>query len=259
MDKVVEALEGGVRSAGKGVDGFDGAIEIFESGGDVVRERFAMERLWHVPFVSRFGAMRGDEEFRQFRFEVRAHVLEQEVVAAKDGGRNDYIRVHRPVGQFEAAGKNLAPAFGFAAGVFVADQHCRIDFFEEFLERVVRMPAKDKADASLLCVFFYVAQALLEEVVVAEVGVGVIGNDGKEDNNGQAEQVGRIDGDVESRIFVDAHGALHPVDDAFGIGSGRTVAADENAAIFGEFRERFGMVDSFCHSTRRLCGLFHSL
>ena len=54
---------------------------------------------------------------------------------------------------------------------------------------------------------------------MAKVGVGVIGNYGKKYDDGQAEDIRGVYGNVEGRIFVDAHGALHPVDDAFGVGS----------------------------------------
>jgi hypothetical protein len=143
-------------------------------------------------------------------------VLQEKVVAAKDGGRNDDIGVNRPVRQFEFSREDVTPPFGFAAGIFVADQHRRIDFFKEFFEGVVGVAAEHEANATLACVFFYIAQALLEKVIVAEIGVGVIGNDGKEYDYGQAEKICDVNGNIERRVLVDAHGPLHPVDDTFG-------------------------------------------
>jgi len=57
----------------------------------------------------------------------------------------------------------LAPAFGLATGVFVADEDCRTNFFEEFFEGVVGVTAEDEANAALFGVFFDVAQALLRK------------------------------------------------------------------------------------------------
>ena len=73
-------------------------------------------------------------------------MLEQEVVAAEDRGRNNDVGVHGPVWQLQLSGEDFAPAFGFATGVFVADQHRRLDFFQKFFEGVVRMTAEDEAD-----------------------------------------------------------------------------------------------------------------
>ena len=106
------------------------------------------------------------------------------------------------------------------------------------------MATEDEADSSVGGVGFDVAKALLHEVVVAEVGVRVIGNDREENNYRQIEEVGDLDGEIESGIVVDAHCALHPVDDALGVGPRRAVTANEDARVTGEcgewIREREG-------------------
>jgi len=84
-NEVLEVPDGGVRSAGEGIDRLNGAIEVFESGRDVVAERVGSERFGLVPRVLRLGAVRCDEEPGQSDLEIRAHVLQQEVVATEDG------------------------------------------------------------------------------------------------------------------------------------------------------------------------------
>jgi len=55
---------------------------------------------------------------------------------------------------------------------------------------------------------------------------------------------------------MDAHGALHPVDDALAAGAGRTVAPNEDAGVAGEFSEVFGLSGRPWHSQCPLCGAF---
>ena len=180
-------------------------------------------------------------------------MLKQEVIAPEDGRGHDDVGVNGPVRKLQPASENLAPAFGFAAGVFVANQHGCVHILEKLFEGVVWVAAKNEANAALFSVFFHIAQALLHEVIVAEVGVGVVGNHREEDNDWQAKQVCGIDRNVERGILMDAHGALHPVDNALGVGLERAVATDQNARVVGEFRERFEIVDVLCHWHRPGC------
>jgi hypothetical protein len=161
------------------------------------------------------------------------HVLEEEVVAAEDLGGDNDIGIHRPVGEPEFAGEGLAPALRLAAGVLVADENGSLDLFQELLERVVRVAAKDESYPPPPCVGLHIAQPLLHEVVVAEVGIRVVGDNGKEDNCRQAEEVGGVDSYVEGGVVMDAHCALHPVDDALAAGARQAVASDENARVGG--------------------------
>jgi len=182
-------------------------------------------------------------------------VLEEEVIAAEDGGGYDYIGIYGPVGELEFAGEDFAPAFGFAAGVLVSYKDGGLDFFEELLEGIVWMTAEDEVYTPLGGIRFYVSEALLHEAVVAEVGVGVVGNDGEEDYDGEAEKVGSIDRDVERRVLDDAHGALHPVDDAFAVRAGWAAAADEDAWVVSELGEGLrkrgaGHASSYCLCAR---------
>ena len=108
-----------------------------------------------------------------------------------------------------------------------------LHLFEKGFERV-RGAADDEADAALGRVLRRVAQALLQEVVVAQVGVGVVGNHAEVDDHRQAEKVGGFDGDVERGIVDDAQGALHPVDDAGAVLARRAGAAHQDAGLIGE-------------------------
>ena len=182
---------------------------------------------------------------------MRAHVLELEVIAAEDGRRNDDVGVDGPEREFEAACEDFAPALRFTTGVFVADEHCGADFFEEFLDRIIGVAAENKADTALGCVRFDVAQTLLHEVVVTQVGVGVVRDDRKEDHDGQTEQVGDVNRNIKSGVVLDAHGALHPVDDAFAVGARRLVASDNDARVFCELLKSLRGSGCFLHFGRR--------
>lgn len=196
---------------------------------------------------------RVNEEVGQRLLEIRAHVLEEEVVAAEDGRWDDNIGVDSPVWEVEFTCQDFAPALRFAAGVFVADKKRGLHLFKELLEGVVGMTAEDEADSPLGCIGFDVAQSLLHEVVVAKVRVGVVGNNGKEDDDRKAEVVGDLDCGIEGGVRVNAHGALHPVDDAFAIGARRAIAADEDARIRGELGER-----CWCRRHGHASSIFHS-
>jgi len=237
-DEFAEVPEGGVRPAGEGVDGSDGAVEGLEACGDVLTERVASEGLLITPANLRFRIGRSYEESGQRLLEVGAHVLEEEVVAAEDGGGDNDVGVHRPVGRLEFTGQGFPPAFGLTAGVLIANEEGGLNFFEELFERVVRVAAKDEAYASFRSVGLYVAQRLLHEVVVAQIRVRVVGDDREEHDNRQAEEVGGVDCHIECGIVVDAHGALHPVDDALAMGPMRAIAADKDSSVVSELSER---------------------
>ena len=181
-DEVTEVFESGVGSAGESVDRADGAVEDLEAGGDVLVERIACKGFGLAPGMVRLRVGWSDRNFGQRLLEVRAHVLEEEVVAAEDGGGDDDVGIHSPVGELEFAGESLAPAFGFAAGILVAYKKGGLDLFQKFLEGVVGVAAEDEAYSPLRGVDLYIAEPLLHEVVVAEVGVGVVGDDGEEDD-----------------------------------------------------------------------------
>ena len=158
-------------------------------------------------------------------------MVQQKVVAAEHARRHNHVGVHRPVGQFEPLGQDGAPAFGFAAGILIADEERRADLVEKRFEGVVGMPAHHKPHAALGRVLGYVAKPLLQEVIVAKVRVGIVGNDREEHHHRKVEQIAGFDGHVERGIVDDAHGALHPVDDAAGAVAGRAWPADENTRL----------------------------
>jgi len=164
-------------------------------------------------------------------------MLQEEIVASEDRGRNYDIGIYGPVGKLEFAGERFAPTLGFSARILISDKDCCVNFFEEFFKRIIGMTTKDEAYPPPPCVSLDVAKALLHEVIMPEVCVGVIGDDGEEDYDGKAEQVSNIDCDVKGGVVVNAHRALHPVDNGFAVGKRRTVAADEYSRISGELGE----------------------
>jgi len=239
VDEGAEHFEGGMGSAGEGVDGTDGAVELMEACRDVVVDRVGGYGLGWFKEVARFGVGGRDEECGQHFFKVRAEVMEKKVAAPEDRGRNNDIGVDGPIRKLEAAREHLAPALGLAAGVFVSNDEGGLDFFEEGFERVVGMAAEGETNSALGSVGGNIAEALRHEVVMAQVGVGVIGNDREKNDDRKIEKIAGFNGDVEGGVVEDAHGALHPVDDALGSRAQRAATTNENARIFGELCERF--------------------
>ena len=99
------------------------------------------------------------------------------------------------------------------------------------------MTPQDESYASRHCVFRNILKPLLHEAVVAEVRVGVVGNDGEEDDHGQAQKISRLDCHVERRVVIDAHCALHPVDNALCALAWWTCAPDEYSRLAGRHFE----------------------
>ena len=116
------------------------------------------------------------------------------------------------------ARQHPAPALRLAAGILIADHHGGVHFCQQRLQGIVRRPAHDKADLPLLQILFDVDQALVQEGVMAQVGVGKIGDGGEVDQDRKIEGVANFDGNVERGIVERSFRSLHPVDDAFRIG-----------------------------------------
>jgi hypothetical protein len=174
-----------------------------------------------------------DEEVREFPLKVRPEVVEQKIISPEDAGWNDNIGIDCPVGQLEPPGKNPAPAFRLAAGVLIADQQRRLNLLKKGFERIVGVAAQNEAYPARGGILGDIPQALLQEVVVAQVGIGIIGDDGKKHDHWEAEPIAGLDGDIERRVVIDAHRPLHPVDDATAVIAGRTGAADQHAGLIG--------------------------
>ncbi len=73
--------------------------------------------------------------------------------------------------------------------------------------------------------------SLLEELVVAEVGVGEIVYRGEEGDYGEVECVRDGYGEVEGWVVEGALAALHPVDDALAVFRWRAAFANSGACV----------------------------
>ena len=103
------------------------------------------------------------------------------------------------------------------------------------MQRIVGRTADDKTDLPLLQIFFDVSEALVQEDVVAQVGVGKI-RDGREvDQNREIQGVGNFYRYVERGIIQRSFRSLHPVDNAFSVWRGGSAAPDENSGVGGDF------------------------
>jgi hypothetical protein len=155
-------------------------------------------------------------------------------------GGHDDIGIDGPVRNVDAMGKYLAPALGLAHRVLIADHHSRLKFHDQLFERVMGRPADDERDVARLEVFPHVDKALAEEVVVAQVGVRKVADGGEERDDRQPQFVAERDGHVERWIVDAALGALHPVEDAFGVPQRSAASAHGDARVGGEHFKRFG-------------------
>ena len=226
-------------SAGERIDRLHAAVEPMESHGDVLVERKGRRRVSRATFVHRPEIPHRIKEVRQFALEVRAEMMKEKVVAAEDARGHHNVGVHGPVRKAQPAGQDAAPALRLAAGILIADEKRGADFLEERFERIVGMPAHDEFHAAFGGIFGDIAEGLVEKVIVAQIGVGVIGDDREEDDDRKAEEVRGFDGDVEGGVVGDAESALHPVNNAARAGTRIAGAANEDARLIGEPCELF--------------------
>ena len=96
-------------------------------------------------------------------------MVQQNEAAVEDARRHNDIGVDGPERDAKAAGEHAAPAFRLAARVLVADEQRGARFCKESIERV-GSAADNETNAARGSVFGRVAKALLEKVVVAQVG-----------------------------------------------------------------------------------------
>src|ERR1700733_4421757 len=150
-----------------------------------------------------------------------------------------HIRIDGPEWDTQSARQHLSPALRLTAGIFIADNYSRVYFRQQRLQRIVGRTADDKTDLPLLQILFDIRQALVQEDVMAEVGVGKIGDGREVDQDGEIQGVGNLYRDVERRIIERSLRSLHPVDDAFSVWRGRSAAPDQNSGIGGDFAQRF--------------------
>ena len=94
---------------------------------------------------------------------------------------------------------------------------------------------------------------------MAQVGIGVIGDNRKEHYYREREQISCLDRHVESGIIRNAHGTLHPVNDAAGVRTRRSAAANKHPRIVGYLGELFGNWTMLTGSMHRPGQLFSTL
>ena len=107
-------------------------------------------------------------------------------------------------------------------------------------QRVFGRTAHDKADLPLLQILFYVGQALIQEGVVAPVGVGKIGDGREVGQYRKIQGVANLNRNVEGWIVERSFRSLHPVDDAFRIGRQGPAAANKNSGVVSNLAQRLG-------------------
>ena len=91
--------------------------------------------------------------------------------------------------------------------------------------------ARDKADAPRGAIFRDVRQALVEEGIVAQVGVREVADAGEVRDQRQAKSVGYLYGFIQCVVVGTALRALHPVDDALALRVGRTTMPHGDARV----------------------------
>ena len=181
-----------------------------------------------------------NQKFRQLGVELWPEDMQGVHALLEQAGGHHHIGVDGPVRNAQTARQYLPPALRLAAGILVADNHGRVYFRQQRLQRIVGRPAYDKADLPLLQILFDVRQALIEEGIVAQVGVGKIGDGGEVDQYRKIQGVGNFHRNVEGRIIERSLCSLHPVDDAFSIRRRSPAAPDQNPGIGGDFAQRLG-------------------
>ena len=118
-------------------------------------------------------------------------MVEQKVVAAEDARRHDHVGIDSPIGQLEPSRKHRAPALRLPAGILISDQQRRAHLLEKRFEGVVGMPANNETRRRARPRPRLHRAVLLHEVVMTQIGIGVVGDYGEEHDNRQAEQIGR--------------------------------------------------------------------
>jgi hypothetical protein len=120
---------------------------------------------------------------------------------------------------------------GIAKRILITDKQRGADFVAKFEQVMAGIWAQHESYATPLEVAGDVGDALLQELKVAQVGVGIEGHRGEEDHHGFGEGVGGEHCRIEGGVVAAALRALHPVDDASAVAVGRAGAADVGARI----------------------------
>ena len=99
----------------------------------------------------------------------------------------------------------------------------------------MRCVAQNKAHVALRQVCFYVAQALVQERIVPQVGVRKVRHARKVHHHRQLQLIGDGNRTIQRGVVqYRTLRALHPVHDGFSVGSGCTIAANRYAIVAGQ-------------------------
>ena len=160
-------------------------------------------------------------------------MVEQKVVAAEDARRNHHVGVHGPERQLQPPRQHCCAS----ARVPGRDSRRRSAGPRQPLREMLRENCRD-AGARRIQRRARPRPRPHRAIPAAGNGSGadwhgVIGNNGKEDDHRQPEQISCLDRHVERRIVRNAHGTLHPVHDAARARTRRSAAANTNARMVG--------------------------
>jgi len=169
------------------------------------------------------------EEVVELALQLLSDVERRVLLFFDQAGRDDYVRVNGPERDAKFLRSELAPMFGLTHRVFVADDEGRPQFVAELEQAVVGIAAEDESDLALCEGGSDVGNAFGEEAIVADISVWIKGHRCEVRDDGLAQRVARLNGDVERGIVNAALRPLHPVDDAQSLRVGGTIAAEANA------------------------------
>ena len=152
-----------------------------------------------------------NEKIGQFGPQARPKVVQQRKASAEDARRNHDIGIDRPIRNSEAASESLAPVLGLAARIFVADEERSLHLLKKCLQRSFKRPSNHESQAPLSRILSCVPQSLLQKMVMAKRGAGIVGNEPEENDDGKIENIGRLNRYIERRVVLNSNSALHPV------------------------------------------------
>jgi len=156
------------------------------------------------------------------------------IAAIEESRWNDNVGIDSPEWDAQPPGQGSPPALRFTAGVFIANKQRGPDLMKKGVETIARRAAHHKPNAKPGRIFGHILQTLGHEVVVTQIGAGVIWNHREEDDHWQAQQIRSLDGQIKGGVINDPHRPLHPVDDASATFRRRATAAHLHARMQGQ-------------------------
>ena len=149
---------------------------------------------------------------------------------------NDDVCVDRPEWDGDARCELLAPLFGLAHRIFVADQEGAADVGQESLMRLMRGASHEEGCSSPQ-IGLDVGQALIKKRVVAKIGVRKVRYGGEVHEQRQSSRLAMSYCQVDGVVIDSALRPLHPVDDASALWIGPPIPPHGDARIAPTARE----------------------